>query len=242
MPLFRHASPPDVDAALRWVRTRFPDSPLIGPLMGEDNTYTAAIPGGQFGLTHVPAALPKGDLEWLVDRAWHWNSAAATVERHIAHEICFAASSDLDAIELGLLHSRIIAGLAATGGASAVYVGSASLVRDDVAYIDDLDNSSHDNLPLLSWVGFNPVNVDGWCAAFTTGLGDFGLLEVEMQSRRREWPDLFEFLANLAHYQLASGIQVGDGETVGRSDGERIVVRHVKSRFTSNERVAQVNE
>jgi hypothetical protein len=53
---------------------------------------------------------------------------------------------------------------------------------------------------------------------------------------------LFEFLANLAHYQLAFGIQVGDGATVGGSDDERIVVRHVKSRFTSNERVAQINE
>ena len=129
--------------------------------MGEDNTYTAAIPGGQFGVTHVPAAVPKGDLEWPVDRAWHWKSAATTVERHIAHEICFAASSDLDAIELRLLHSRIIAGLAVTGGASAVYVGSASLVRDAVAYIDDLENSSHDNLPLLSWGGIQSSK-RGW--------------------------------------------------------------------------------
>jgi len=67
-----------------------------------------------------------------------------------------------------------------------------------------------------------------------------GLLELEVRDSGREWSDLFEFLANIAHYELVTGVQIGDGETVGGSETERFVVRHTASRYMPETRVACV--
>ena len=238
MPLFPKTDAPDMDAALRWVRQEFSDSPSIGDLEGEDGTFTAKIPGGQFAVTFVAAPVPSGDLRGPVALAWHWPAAASIVEAHIAHQICFATSSELDAIDLKLLHSRIIAGIVSTSGASGVYVGSSLLVREADAYTSEMAEANRSSLPLTSWLGFNPVTEGCSRSAYTTGLRDFDLLELEAHNSAREWPDLFGLLADVAHYEIASGIQIGDGETLGGSDSERMLVRHIDSQFIPETKVA----
>lgn len=238
MPMFAHRSPPDIAAALAWVRERFPDCPPIGPAEGSDDTITASIPGGQIGMTFVSAPVPSGELEGPTALAWHWPSASSVVAQHVAHEICFAGSSELDLIALRLLHSRVIAGIAAVGSATAIYIGSSLLVREAEAYIADIEQASSENLPLLSWLGFNPVQEESVRSAYSSGLREFGLLELEVRNSALEWPELFEFLANVAHYEIANGVQIGDGETVGGSDSERIVVRLMASRFLPDTTVA----
>ena len=238
MPLFPHTSPPDIAAALRWVQERFADIPPVGPLVGSENTYTVAIPGGQIGLTHIHAPVPRGDLEGPIALAWHWPAASSTIADHVAHEICFASSSELDLIALRLLHSLVIAGIVATNNSSAVYVGSALLVKEASSYVAEMEEANAENLPLLCWLGFNAVAHGFTLSAYTTGLSDFDLLELEIHNSRLEWSELCDFLANVAHYELASGAQIGDGETVGGSESERIVVRHLKSRFMADRKVA----
>ena len=240
MPMFAHRSPPDIAGALTWVRERFPDCPPIGALEGSDDTFTASIPGGQIGMAFVSAPVTSGDLEGPTALAWHWPSASATVAAHVAHEICFANSPELDFIALRLLHSRVIAGIAAVGSATAVYVGSSRLVREGQAYIAHIEQASRENLPLLSWLGFNPAEEESGRSAYTSGLGEFGLLELEIRNSALQWPDLFEFLANVAHYELATNVQIGDGETIGGSESERIVVRHLRSRFIPDTTVARI--
>jgi hypothetical protein len=189
-------------------------------------------------MTFVSAPVPSGDLEGPKALAWHWPSASAVVAEHVAHEICFASSSELDFIALRLLHSRVIAGIAAVGSATAVYVGSSLLVREGRAYVADIEEASRENLPLFSWLGFNPAQEESGRSAYTSGLREFGLLELEARNSAMQWPELFEFLANVAHYELSTNVQIGDGETVGGSESERIVVRHLRSRFIPDTTVA----
>lgn len=238
MPLFLTQDPPDIREALRWVRERFPDSSSFGEPDGEAETFTVAIPGGQLGMTFVPMPVPANDLLGPNTLAWHWPSAASVVAGHVAHQILFASSSELDYIELRLLHSRVIAGIVACGHACGVYVGSGMLVREGGAYVQDNLAADRDNLPLLSWIGFNPVMDGGSRSAYTTGLSDFGLLELEVRTFKGDFAETFELLADIAHYQITSGVQIGDGETVGGSDAERIVVRHLASRYIPKTTVA----
>jgi hypothetical protein len=241
MPMFSHVSPPDIGAALDWIRQRFPDCPPIGHPDGSDNTFTASIPGGQIGITFVPAAIPSGDLDGPTALAWHWPSAGVAVQQHVAHEICFASSSEMDRVALRLLHSRVIAGIAAVGQASAVYVGSSMLIREGPVYVADIEQADRDNLPVFSWLGFIPVAGDRGQSVYTTGLREFELLELEIRNSSLQWDGLFEFLANIAHYEIASSIQIGDGETVGLSEDQRLLVTHQSSEFIPDTTVACIS-
>jgi hypothetical protein len=240
MSMIPHVRPPDVGSVIAWVREQFDDCPPIGDPQGSEHTFTAEIPGGQIGFTHVPAPIPSGDLDGPIAFAWHWPTAAEVIADHTAHEICFASSTVLNSIELHLLHSRVIAGVVEISGASGVYVGSSLLAREAEKFLADIKEGTSENLPLLSWLGFNPVAGESTRSGYTTGMRDFGMLELEIRDSALEWAKLLECLANIAHYELISGLQIGDGETVGSSESERIEVHHTESIFIPDTRVAWI--
>jgi hypothetical protein len=240
MPLFPAGATPDLRNALAWVREHFPKSSPVLNIQTEGEASTAEIPGGTLGFAHVDAPVPSGDLQGPVACAWHWPDAAKVVAAHNSHIICFASSNAMDAIDLRLLHSRVVAGLAATGGGTAVYVGSSMLVKDAAAYINEIEAADRDSIPLLSWLGFNPVTHDGYCSAYTTGMKEFGLLELEIRHSKMGWSEMLGFLADVAHYEITAGTQIADGETVGVSESDRRTVRHVTSAFIPDVDVALI--
>lgn len=144
---------------------------------------------------------------------------------------------DLERTEGAPGHSRI----AAVGKASAIYVGASLLVREGQAYIADIEQADRDNPPVFSWLGFNRVAEEQGHFAYTTGLREFGLLDLEVRHSPLQWDGLIEFLANIAQYAIANNVQIGDGETVGLSDEQRLLVRHLSSEFIPETTVACIS-
>lgn len=105
------------------------------------------------------------------------------------------------------------------------------LVRESSAYIEDARRATRDQLPLFNWLGFHPIRTAKGFTAYTTGLSSFGLRELEALDSTRAAPDLVEILADLAHYQLATGHVLKSGDTFGGSAEERIRVRYAGSEF-----------
>ncbi|KRC53569.1 MULTISPECIES: DUF4261 domain-containing protein [unclassified Nocardioides] len=92
-----------------------------------------------------------------------------------------------------------------------------------------------------AWVAFNVGNhPDGHLTGHTRGLGDLGLMDIEIQSTRRSAADTLEQLRGLAHYQLTEGRVIADGDTVGADARERIQVHHVPSAFDPSVTVLQI--
>ena len=230
----------DPAAAVRWLKEHYPGLPPITDLSTENLATTGKIPGGTVGLINVPSPVPAADLEGAIALAWHWPEAAEVVPRHRSHVICFASSSTMSLLDLRLLHTALVAAVTATTNASGVYLGDALMVREASAYLDEARAASHDDLPLLIWVGFNPVKTAGGHSAYTTGLTAFNLLELEIRDTELAWPALLSFMADVARYEIAGAVQVKDGETVGGSETERIRVRHKPSAFIPDMTVAVI--
>jgi hypothetical protein len=238
MVLLRDQTPPDPRTVFAWLRDGWPDTPSILNPESQGAATTAIIQGGAIGFLHVPASVPEADLAAPVATAWHWNGAEHAVKSHQSHVICYASSTDLSPIELRLLHTRFVAAIAASTAASAVYVGCAMLLRESGAWILEAREANWEALPILLWVGFNPVKHDGLISAYTTGLRDFDLLEFEVHQSTRPALELLNRLADIAYYAVTTGIQIGDGHTVGASEQEHIEVHHATSAFLPDSTVA----
>jgi len=78
-------------------------------------------------------------------------------------------------------------------------------------------------------------------SAYTTGLAEFGLLELEVRHSPLPWTTLLGTMADIAHHQIVSGIQIGDGDSVGESDSDLHRVRHTRSRFLRKATVALID-
>ena len=55
-----------------------------------------------------------------------------------------------------------------------------------------------------------------------------------------ELQDLFESVSNIAHYLIQSGPVIADGNTVGGSEEERLLVRHRPSMINPNRLVYKI--
>jgi hypothetical protein len=238
MVLLPESAAVDGTVVLEHLRTQWSDVPRVAEISTEEGVTTARIPGGIVALGYIPAPVPAGDLEGPAAVAWHWPTAQAELARHRGHVIVHASSTSLDPLDLRLLHTKLVASVVATADAIGVYVGGAMLVRSAEDYLDDAREASREDLPLLLWIGFNLVSEDAELSVYTTGLGDFGLLELEIRRSSRPAPELFGTLADVANYQISTGRVLRDGDTFGASETDRHRVRHTESEFMSGTTVA----
>ena len=218
-------------AALDHLVEHWSDLPsLAGRETGEGAT-TVSIPGGAAGMVHIPMPIPAGDIDGPVAVAWHWPGARDAVSGHRSHVIVHVASTALDLIDVRLLLTKLVASVLAIADGIGVYVGDAMLVRSAADFREDAAQASRENLPILSWIGFNLVSEEAALSAYTTGLTGFGLHELEVSRSAMAVPTLLGTLADLANYQLTSGKVLRDGDTFGDTELDRKRVRHRPSQF-----------
>ena len=65
-------------------------------------------------------------------------------------------------------------------------------------------------------------------------------MDIEVEQTEMEPSDLFEFVSNIAHYLIQSGPVIADGNTVGGSAEERILVRHLPSMVDDSRTVYKI--
>ena len=51
-------------------------------------------------------------------------------------------------------------------------------------------------------------------------------MDIEIDRCKMDVADLFDFVSNIAHYLIQSGPVIADGDTVGGSEEQRILVRY----------------
>ena len=197
------------------------------------------IDGFTIGLTHIGFPIPWSDLEWPVKTAWTWPDAEAVVKEHRSHVLVFASSEQAEIVQISLVLVRAVCAAIEETEAVAVYYGNASIVVPADRYLAQAAGCSATDLPLFLWLGFHPVQGAG-LSIYTTGMPVFGLLDLEVNESALDLERLVDFVANLAHYEIAGAVQIEDGESVGASEIERITVRHRPSRFGANAITCQI--
>lgn len=228
----------DAAAVVQQFAQAWPDAPPVTDIETKELASTAAIPGGTVGFVHIPMPIPEGDLQGPIALAWHWPDAAASVAAHTSHVIVFASSTTLDRLDLRLLHTRILAAILASADAVGVYVGGALLIRSADDFRNDTLAATREQPPIPSWIGLNAVREETSLSAYTTGLSDFGIPEVEIRRSALPASDLFGIMADVASYQLSSQRILNDGDTFGRTASDRTRVRYSPSEFLPDTTVA----
>jgi hypothetical protein len=126
--------------------------------------------------------------------------------------------------------THLVAAVASHTDAAGIYWGSGTLVHDPQVFIEQVHDLSPDNLPLPLWIDFRVVpNDDGSNRLFTTGMKAFNEAEIEIPHSQKQPAEIFNFACAIAEYIITSHAEIRDGETVGRSETERIRATHAPS-------------
>ncbi|QDT37230.1 DUF4261 domain-containing protein [Stratiformator vulcanicus] len=193
-------------------------------------------------LAHMPAPIPEGEAEENAAGNFLWPDGKEKVAQHQSHIIVTnVGGSSESAIGSALTVSRLALVALRLYDGMGVYWGNASVCNSREVFESFCEDMSEEQLPVPAWLRFQfgPAS-ENEIGVYTLGMRQFGLMELEVDRCSMDLGELFEFVSNLAHYLILSGPVIEDGNTVGGSEEERILVRHRPSMIEKSRKVYKI--
>lgn len=191
--------------------------------------------------TFMPGPIPWGDLEGPCATSLFWENAETEVKNHRFHIVLTIFPDELSDIAAALILTQSTRAFLKTTDSIGVYWGAGTLVQKGEHFIELSEDIGPDNLPLYLWIDFrvNRVSERGY-SFFTTGMSQFGLMEIEIDKTVWSPNEIREFMYNISHYLIENGPVINDGDTIGGDENERIVVQFGDSMWEKDERVYKI--
>ncbi len=224
------ASPPAVVAD---VAATFPSAPAVTFTVDQQTgalnfhfgavTVTASI---------IPMAMPAEQLEPCYQVSWLWPNAKEELRDHAMVLTVTAEGGDSAAdrmVPLTMVVSAVIGTCPQAAGV--LWDGGNHLVKGKV-FRDFAAMRLPNRLPLLLWVGIPAgQNQDGTSSAYTMGLNQFGLPEIETSDASLGVPELRQRLSDIAGYLISKSPDVKDGAIIAKSATETVTAHFGESEF-----------
>lgn len=239
--LCKTAVPDDLSAAQRVVTEVF--GPRYSAEHDEKNIVTVSCGDDTVGfLAHLPIAIPEGEAEENADRNFLWPDGRKEAATHQSHVIVTnVGAGDQSPIQSALAVSRLALVALKLFDGIGVYWGNASVCNSRAVFEDFCEDMSEEHVPVPVWLRFQLVGAsDKGIGLYTLGMQQFGLMDIEVDRCKMDVGDLFEFVSNIAHYLIQSGPVIADGNTVGGTEEERILVRHRPSMIDKTRKVYKI--
>ncbi len=179
-------------------------------------------------LAHLPMPIPNSEAEENADRNFLWPNGKDESAKHRSHVIVTnVGTAEQTPIQSAIAVSRLALVALKLYNGIGVYWGNASVCNSREVFELFCENISEKHLPVPVWLRFQLIrDSDKEIGLYTLGMSQFGLMDIEVDDCRMKVQDLFEFVSNIAHYLIQSGPVIADGNTVGGSESERILVLH----------------
>jgi hypothetical protein len=188
-------------------------------------------------LMQVSAPIPDGEAEAMAGYSISSLGTDWQIAAHEAHLVATLQEEDNGTSVRRLLRfTRLLAGvIEGVDSVLGIYWGEAHATHDpdffrDMAMADDL-------LPVHLWNGVSIAANDEHVSLLSLGMKQLGQPNLKLTGPRAEGNELVGYFFNLLEYVAKRGAAVADGETVGRSAEETLVVRHEPSPVAEDEMV-----
>jgi hypothetical protein len=193
-------------------------------------------------LMHMQIPIPNHEAEDNADGNFLWPNGKDEAAKHRSHVIVTnVGAGDQTPIQSAIAVTRLTLAALKLFDGIGVYWGNASVCNSRQVFEWYCESISEEHLPLPIWLRFQLVRAsDDEIGLYTLGMSQFDLIEIEVDRTGMNVEDLFEFVCNIAHYLIQSGPVIADGNTVGGSEDERILVRHRPSMVDQSRQVYKI--
>jgi hypothetical protein len=204
----------------------------LGSVQAKDNGLVLGLGNDRAIVALMPMPIPWSNLEGPCATAWWWPEASEKVQQHTSHLLVMLAGDTGNLIQRHLTLTHLTAAVASLTDAVGIYWSGGTLVHRPQDFIDEAQNVSDDNLPLHLWIDFRiEQNEDGSYRLFTTGMKALGQMEIEIAHSTKTPEEIVHFAHSVAGYLITSNPRIDSGETIGRSQAEKIPATRAPSMF-----------
>ena len=239
---------PQPDAIIRAFDEFAADGGKLEP--GEDSSteeaskqvITLALNTGETSFVALmPAAVPNGEA----DHASRFSLSSFrddwTLPPHIAHLIVtFHGGSNTSVLEGLSRFTSVLAAVTKTSDAVGVYWGDAGATHDS-EFFTSIAAKEEVVAKLTLWSGVSIAREkDGRLSFLSLGMNQLNLPDLLLVAGESSANVAVETMYDLLAYVAQRGEALPDGDTIGRSDDQRLPVRYVKSPLDAKKKVWRV--
>ncbi len=195
---------------------------------------------GTLMIMHAAVPIPNGEADAAARKSVGSFRRTASWRPHVAHLMVRVATTDhprQPTPAVMTTFTRMVAALAEMAGAVGVYWGNGRVSHEAEFFCA---MAADDSFPLVLWSGVSLARTSTSVSILTTGLRQFALPELMVQAPGTSANAALEYLFDLARYLVTRGTPIPDGDTVGRTAQERVLVRYEASPLNPGEKVAVV--
>lgn len=187
-----------------------------------DDAFVISYQGAMIAVSLMPAPIPGGEAENMVERNFMWPNGKDEVKRHRAHLLVAVLAKDLPPVRNGVTLVKTVVSACKQDGVLGIYTGDT--VLEPAYYVGFAEALNKDGFPVsnLVWVGL--YNRGKGLCGYTAGMRNFGYDEIEVLDSRAEPVELLDFLTGIAHYVITEGVVLNDGETIGFTEEQRLAI------------------
>ena len=168
-------------------------------------------------------AMPVEALEPGALRNYLFNNALEVLKKHTNHVAISIVEGTDNTLEESILLSKLLAVATVQTGATAIYTNGVLYEADK--YYQETENLRDNVLPMVNlvWVDID-FEEDGTISLYTNGMEEFDQLNVEFLHCPWDPERAWNYILSVANYMLTSGKELTDGDSIGRTETEELVV------------------
>jgi len=200
------------------------------------SSFTFQLNGNMGAVSLMPGPLPWEDLEGPCETAWWWPDAADAMRDHSVHVLVALMGESGSVAERHVLLSALVASVVENSHSAGVYWGGGTLVHEPEEFVTQVRELSTENMLPHLWIDMRLAqNEDESLSFFTTGMIHFNKLEIEIDRATLDPEELLNFCYGIIDYIVTSDVDINHGETIGRTEDEKLAVTHEPSMLHNRE-------
>lgn len=191
----------------------------------EDNQHMVILTykGALIAVSLMPAPVPNGEAEYHAQNNYRWREAVDVVKQHKAHLMVAVLGRELPVKEAGELLVKTVATCCKMEGALGVYANDT--VYQPEFYLDCAAMMRDNLFPIMNLVWFGLYGGQkGGVSAYTCGMSNLGFDEIEILDSKASVGEVVDLLLNICGYIVTDDVVLHDGETIGFSPEQKLVI------------------
>ncbi|MCS6928181.1 MAG: DUF4261 domain-containing protein [Saprospiraceae bacterium] len=238
--LLREAKVPDFRALLPVLRKDW--NLQIDSFSLTDKKLTAYSGGLSIVLQYVSYPVAAAEIAAVLEGAWLWGTAREEVPRHQAQLTIAVLGKGQTPLNTYQTYTRVAAAVLENTRAYGIYLPRHYLLLPRGFFLEAARQMEQDELPLYCWIYFGMFQLDGLSCAYTYGLDDFGMLDLEIVRTPRSLAEAHAILYDAVRDALKTGKPWQEGAILESLDGERFRLRRVRSPYIENREMLQLQK
>ena len=194
-----------------------------------DKTLVMYTPLATVMLANMDYPAPLADIQGASEAAWMWKTASEEASRHQSQVVISVIGTVNKPVELYKLFTRGAAAVLDNTRSCGVYMNTQYVLQSKAFYLQAARNLNEKVLPIYCWVFFGMLQQEGLSSAYTYGMQEFGLPDLEISKSKHSLQEVHAILHDIVADALQNNTRLQDGSIVETLEGQKITLKLTKS-------------